>query len=171
MRGLAKHYAVTTGMMRRQTGEVVRAVDGVSFDLAAGETLGVVGESGSGKSTLARTLLRLEEPTAGEARYQGKDLFALTPAELLAFRRRMQIVFQDPYASLNPRMTVAQLDRRALDHPSGRAAEGALAGAGRRAARAGRPAARARAPLPASVLGRPAPADRDRARARAASPR
>jgi peptide/nickel transport system ATP-binding protein len=109
VRGLAKHYPVTTGMMRRATGEVVRAVDGVSFDLAAGETLGVVGESGSGKSTLARTLLRLEEPTAGEARYQGRDLFALTPAELLAFRRRMQIVFQDPYASLNPRMTVAQL--------------------------------------------------------------
>jgi peptide/nickel transport system ATP-binding protein len=109
VRGLAKHYAVTAGMMRRQTGEVVRAVDGVSFELAAGETLGVVGESGSGKSTLARTLLRLEEPSGGEARYQGRDLLALGPAELLAFRRRMQIVFQDPYASLNPRMTVAQI--------------------------------------------------------------
>jgi peptide/nickel transport system ATP-binding protein len=106
---LAKHYPVTTGMMRRRTGEVVRAVDGVSFELEAGETLGVVGESGSGKSTLARTLLRLDDPTAGEARYGGRDLFAMGPAELLAFRRRMQIVFQDPFASLNPRMTVAQI--------------------------------------------------------------
>jgi peptide/nickel transport system ATP-binding protein len=109
VRDLAKHYPVTSGMMRRATGEVVRAVDGVSCELAAGATLGVVGESGSGKSTLARTLLRLEEPSGGAARYQGKDLLTLGPAELQAFRRRMQMVFQDPYASLNPRMTVAQI--------------------------------------------------------------
>jgi peptide/nickel transport system ATP-binding protein len=95
--------------MRRKTGQVVRAVDGVSFDLDAGETLGVVGESGSGKSTLARTLLRLEQPTAGIARYRGDDIVKLTPAELLRFRRLIQVVFQDPYASLNPRMTVAQI--------------------------------------------------------------
>ena len=109
VRGLAKHYEITLGMMRRRTGRKVRAVDGVSFDLAAGETLGLVGESGSGKSTLARTLLRLEEPSGGSASYRGRDLFALSPGALLEVRRRIQIVFQDPYASLNPRMTVAQI--------------------------------------------------------------
>jgi len=107
--GLSKHYEVTTGLMRRKSGELVRAVDGVSFDLAAGETLGLVGESGSGKSTLARTLLRLEEPSGGSAHYRGNEIFGLSSAELLRFRRQMQVVFQDPYASLNPRMTVAQI--------------------------------------------------------------
>jgi peptide/nickel transport system ATP-binding protein len=109
VRDLAKHYEITLGMMRRRTGHMVRAVDGVSFDLAAGETLGLVGESGSGKSTLARTLLRLERPSGGSACYRGRDLFTLSPAALLEVRRRIQIVFQDPYASLNPRMTVAQI--------------------------------------------------------------
>jgi peptide/nickel transport system ATP-binding protein len=109
VRDLAKHYEITTGLMRRKTGEVVRAVEGVSFDLRAGETLGLVGESGSGKSTLARTLLRLDEPTAGSARFRGQDIFALSAGELLKLRRRIQVVFQDPFASLNPRMTVAQI--------------------------------------------------------------
>ncbi len=107
--GLAKHYEITTGLMRRKSGEVVRAVDGVSFELAAGETLGLVGESGSGKSTLARTLLRLEEPTGGSAHYRGNEIFGLAQGDLLRFRRQIQVVFQDPYASLNPRMTVAQI--------------------------------------------------------------
>jgi peptide/nickel transport system ATP-binding protein len=109
VQGLSKHYEITTGLMRRKTGEVLRAVDGVSFELRAGETLGLVGESGSGKSTLARTLLRLDEPTGGRAEYRGRDVFGLGPAELLRLRRRIQVVFQDPYASLNPRMTVAQI--------------------------------------------------------------
>ena len=107
--GLCKHYEITKGMLRQRTGQVLRAVDGVSFELNAGETLGLVGESGSGKSTLARTLLRLDEPTGGRAEYRGRDVFALTPAELLRLRRQIQVVFQDPYASLNPRMTVAQI--------------------------------------------------------------
>ncbi len=109
VRDLSKHYEITKGMLRRATGEVVRAVDGVSFDLRPGETLGLVGKSGSGKSTLARTLLRLDAPTGGSAQYRGNDIFRLSDVDLLQFRRQMQVVFQDPYASLNPRMTVAQI--------------------------------------------------------------
>ena len=109
VKDLEKHYVVTKGLMRRATGEVARAVDGVSFDLQPGETLGIVGESGSGKSTLAKTLLRLEEPTSGEARYRGQDIFDLTDQQLLNLRRQVQVVFQDPHASLNPRMTVENI--------------------------------------------------------------
>ncbi len=109
VQGLAKHYAVTKGFLRRETGELVRAVDGVSFDLRPGETLGLVGESGSGKSTLARTLLRLEVPTGGTAHYRGHEIFGMSDTELLQFRRHMQVVFQDPFASLNPSMTVASI--------------------------------------------------------------
>jgi peptide/nickel transport system ATP-binding protein len=109
VQGLAKHYAVTKGYLRRETGELVRAVDGVSFDLRPGETLGLVGESGSGKSTLARTLLRLEVPTGGTAHYRGHEIFGMSDTELLQFRRHMQVVFQDPFASLNPSMTVASI--------------------------------------------------------------
>jgi oligopeptide/dipeptide ABC transporter ATP-binding protein len=105
--GLVKHFPVRKGILGRVRG-AVRAVDGVAFELAQGETLGVVGESGCGKSTLGRVVLHLIEPTAGTVRFAGQDLGALDAAGLRAQRRAMQIIFQDPYSSLNPRMTVGQ---------------------------------------------------------------
>ena len=102
--GLVKHYR-GGGMFARKDA-IVKAVDGVSFSIGRGETLGLVGESGSGKTTVGRAVLRLELPTAGTVRFEGTDLASLQPAELRALRRRMQIVFQDPFASLNPRRTV-----------------------------------------------------------------
>ena len=107
VRGLAKHFPVRRGVLGRVRG-AVRAVDGVDFDVARGETLGVVGESGCGKSTLGRLVLRLIEASAGQVRFDGIDLGTLDAAALRARRRAMQIIFQDPYSSLNPRMTVGQ---------------------------------------------------------------
>ena len=104
IRDLVKHYQ-PRGFLARSAA-VVRAVDGVSFEVGRGETLGLVGESGSGKSTVGRTILRLQEPTAGTARFEDVDIFALGREPLRALRRRMQIIFQDPYGSLNPRMRV-----------------------------------------------------------------
>jgi len=104
---LVKHFPVRQGMFGRQTG-AVRAVDGVSFELGVGETLALVGESGCGKSTTGRLILRLIEPTSGTVHFDGADLFTLDADALRAQRRSMQIIFQDPYASLNPRMTVGQ---------------------------------------------------------------
>jgi len=105
---LVKHFPVRKGLFGRQSG-AVRAVDGISFDLAAGKTLALVGESGCGKSTTGRLVLRLLEPTAGKVWFERRDLFALDERELRSERRAMQIIFQDPYGSLNPRMTVGQM--------------------------------------------------------------
>ncbi len=109
VKNLVKHFPITQGIiLRRQVG-TVKAVDGVSFDLCPGETLGLVGESGCGKSTTARTILRLEKATGGHAEYEGRDIFAMSSREVRALRRQIQVIFQDPYASLNPRMTVGDI--------------------------------------------------------------
>jgi oligopeptide/dipeptide ABC transporter ATP-binding protein len=104
VRDLVKHYH-RSGFFEGAS-LTVRAVEGVSFEIARGETLALVGESGCGKTTVGRTVLRLQEPTSGQVRFDGLDVFALPSRELRALRRRMQIIFQDPYSSLNPRMTV-----------------------------------------------------------------
>src|ERR1700688_882527 len=106
--GLTKHFPVRRGAFGLVSGHV-RAVDGVDFHLNEGETLAIVGESGCGKSTVGRLVLRLIEPTAGAVHFEGDDLLALDPAAMRARRRRLQVIFQDPYASLNPRMTVGAM--------------------------------------------------------------
>ncbi len=114
---LVKHYPIRAGVLRRTVGWV-KALDGVSFDLHKGETLGIVGESGCGKSTLGRTLMRLEEPTAGSVIFDGVDMFAQQGAAMRRLRRDIQIVFQDPYTSLNPRKTVGDIIGEPFDiHP------------------------------------------------------
>ena len=107
--GLVKHFPIPGKFLTRSGGGAVKAVDGVSFHVDKGETLGVVGESGCGKSTVAKTLLRLEEPTAGTAHFEGEDIFKMSPKRLRKLRRDVQIIFQDPYTSLNPRMTVGDI--------------------------------------------------------------
>ncbi|MDB4949716.1 MAG: peptide transporter substrate-binding protein [Gemmatimonadetes bacterium] len=113
VRGVKKYFPIHKGLLNRHAGDV-KAVDGVSFHLRRGETLGMVGESGCGKSTTGRTLLRLVEPTAGQAFFDGVDVFTMGKAELRKLRRRAQIVFQDPFSSLNPRMTIAETIREVL---------------------------------------------------------
>src|ERR1700754_4891942 len=106
--GLFKHFPIHAGFFRRQVG-AVKAVDGVSFDVMRGETLGLVGESGCSKSTTARLLLRLMEPTAGSIKFEGEEIAYIKGARLKALRREMQMIFQDPYSSLNPRKTVGSI--------------------------------------------------------------
>jgi oligopeptide transport system ATP-binding protein len=118
VRDLVKHFPLTQGIVfQRQVG-AVKAVDGVSFDLLKGETLGVVGESGCGKSTLAKLLMVLERPTSGAVKFKGEDIYSLKGKAFKAMRRNIQIVFQDPYSSLNPRMTVGDIVGEPFDiHP------------------------------------------------------
>jgi oligopeptide/dipeptide ABC transporter ATP-binding protein len=111
---LVKHFPITKGLLRRTVGHV-RAVDGVSFSVGAGETVGLVGESGSGKSTVARLVLRLLDPTSGRIAFDGRDIAAMSQRELVPLRRNMQIVFQDPVSSFDPRMTVCSVITEPLE--------------------------------------------------------
>src|SRR5213079_3434733 len=137
---LKKHFPVHKGLFSRASGHVY-AVDGVSFHIDRGETLGLVGESGCGKSTVGRTLLKLLEPTAGKIRVRGEDITDLDQDGMLPYRRQMQMIYQDPYASLNPRMSAGDIVGEPLiihrvGDPGERRAGGASVRAGRAAPRA-----------------------------------
>jgi oligopeptide transport system ATP-binding protein len=109
VKGLRMHFPITEGMMTRRTVGEVKAVDGISFSVARGETMGLVGESGCGKTTTGRCILRLETPTAGSIVYDGVDIAGLSQKQMVALRQRIQVIFQDPFSSLNPRMKIGQI--------------------------------------------------------------
>jgi len=109
IRSLVKHYPVTSGILIQHVVGLVKAVDNISFFIRRGETLGLVGESGCGKTTTGRCILHLEHPTSGEVLFEGKNLSEMTNEELRTLRPRLQVIFQDPYSSLNPRMTIGQI--------------------------------------------------------------
>jgi oligopeptide transport system ATP-binding protein len=115
IRDLKVHFPASGAGLFRRSARIVKAVDGVSLDIQQGETMGLVGESGCGKTTLGRALLRLVEPTSGQVLFHDRDLADLSAREMRAHRRRLQVIFQDPYASLNPRMTVSQIIGEPLD--------------------------------------------------------
>jgi oligopeptide transport system ATP-binding protein len=145
VRDLKKHFAVTRGIVRQEVVGTVKAVDGISFDVRPGETFGLVGESGCGKTTTGRCILRLERPTAGAIVFEGRDLAGLPAAELRRVRRRLQVIFQDPYSSLNPRMTVGQILAEPMRvHGLVQTAAEARAGVARLLDEVGLPAAMAR---------------------------
>ena len=154
--GLTKHFPVTRGVILRRRLGLVRAVDDVSFDVVRGQTLGIVGESGCGKTTTARMLVRLTEPTGGQIVFDGHDITHLRAGAMRPLRREVQMIFQDPYSSLNPRHTVGAIVGAPFRLQNVKTEQGTKRAS--RNCRTCRPQPRALQPLPARVLRRPAAA-------------